>query len=601
MTKTVEHPADPAPASASQRAQLAGLRRHGGIALATAIALPLAAGLVLVGQAFLLSRILGDAISGGRPLDDLAPDIAAFAALLLLRIALVFLGECAAARASERIKRRLRNALTARLIEKQPDWVHARPSGALAGAIVDQVEALDGFFSRFLPATIQAGLLPLLFAAAVLPFDGVVCLLFLLTVPMIPLFMALVGWGAQAASDAQADALSRLSGLFADRLRGLQTLMLFGRMEAEAEAMRSATDELRRRTLRVLRIAFLSSAVLEFFAALGVAGVALYVGLTFLDMVDVRFTSLSLQAGLFCLIMAPDVYQPLRQLATHYHDRAHARAALAEITRQFEEIPPDVMPVAATGAPASFTGRPGPLGITVRGLSLQTPDGQTPDGQTPNRRTTLLLPTDLVIPAGRHVALLGTSGIGKSTLLNALARLRPFEGSLHFGEDRLEDIPEADLRRKLAIVGQRPRLFHGTIADNIRLGCRNADDAAVRHAADIACVTAFSDRLPAGLQTPVGENGLGLSGGEAQRVALARLYLTDPSIILLDEPTAHLDPDMQARVLDGILAFAAGRTLVVATHAAAVADRMDMVLTIRDARLTTAACRPALLVRDHAA
>lgn len=594
MTKTVGHAADrasAAPAPASQRAELAGLRRHGGIALATAIALPLAAGLVLVGQAFLLSRVLGDAISGGRPLVDLAPDIAVFAVLLLLRMTLVFLGECAAARASERIKRRLRDALTARLIDKQPDWVHARPSGALAGSIVDQVEALDGFFSRFLPATIQAGLLPLMFAAAVLPFDGVVCLLFLLTVPMIPLFMALVGWGAQAASDAQADALSRLSGLFADRLRGVQTLMLFGRMEAEAEAIRTATDELRRRTLRVLRIAFLSSAVLEFFAALGVAGVALYVGLTFLDMVDARFTSLSLQAGLFCLIMAPEVYQPLRQLAAHYHDRAHARAALAEIARQFEEIPPAVMTVAATGAPTSFARRPGPLGITARGLSLQTPDGQA----------TLLVPTDLIIPAGRHVALLGTSGIGKSTLLNALARLRPFEGSLHLGEDRLEDIPEADLRRKLAIVGQRPRLFHGTIADNIRLGCRDADDATVRHAADIACVTAFSDRLPAGLETPVGENGLGLSGGEAQRVALARLYLTDPSVILLDEPTAHLDRDTEARVLDGILGFAAGRTLVVATHAPAVVDRMDMVLTIDDARLVTAARHPAPHVRDHAA
>ncbi len=597
MTKTVGHAPDrasaapsPASAPASQRAQLAGLRRHGGLALGIAIALPLAAGLVLVGQAYLLSRVLGDAISGGRPLVDLAPDIAAFAALLLLRMTLVFLGDCAAAKACERIKRRLRDALTGRLIDKQSEWVHARTSGALAGAIVDQVEALDGYFSRFLPATIQAGVLPLIFAAAVLPFDGVVCLLFLLTVPMIPLFMALVGWGAQAASDAQAEKLSRLSGLFADRLRGLQTLMLFGCMDAEAEAIRTATDELRRRTLRVLRIAFLSSAVLEFFAALGVAGVALYVGLTFLDMVDARFTNLSLQAGLFCLLMAPEVYQPLRQLAAHYHDRAQAKGALAEIALQFEEIPPAVVRGAASVALTSFARCPQPLGFTARGLSLQTPDGQT----------TLLLPTDLIIPAGRHVALLGASGVGKSTLLNALARLRPFEGSLQLGEDRLEEIPEADLRRKLAIVSQRSRLFHGTIADNICLGCRDADDAMVRRAADIACVTAFSDRLLAGLETPVGENGLGLSGGEAQRVALARLYLTNPSVIFLDEPTAHLDPDTEARVLDGILAFAAGRTLVVATHALAIADRMDTVLTFRDARLVTAR-RPALHVQDHAA
>lgn len=594
MTKTDADAAGRAcagPRPASQRAQLAGLRRQGGTALGVAIVLPLVAGLALVGQAFILSRILGAAVSEGRSLATLAPEIAAFAALLLLRSVLVFLGDCAAATASERIKRRLRDALTARLIASQPDWVHARPSGALAGAIVDQVEALDGFFSRFLPATIQASLLPLVFVAAVLPFDGFVAFLFLLTSPMIPLFMALVGWGAQAASDAQADALSRLSGLFADRLRGLQTLMLFGRMEAEAEAMRSATDELRRRTLRVLRIAFLSSAVLEFFAALGVAGVALYIGLTFLDMVDVRYTSLSLQAGLFCLIMAPEVYQPLRQLAAHYHDRAHAKAALAEIARQFEEIPLTETPAAGCREPMRLHRHRGPLALTARGLSLKTPD----------THDMLLLPTDLTVTAGRHVALVGTSGIGKSTLLNALARLRPFEGILRLGDERLEDIWEPELRLKLVIVGQRPHLFHGTLADNIRLGRLDADDATVRRAAEIACVTDFSDRLPAGLETPVGENGLGLSGGEAQRVALARLYLTDPAIILLDEPTAHLDPRMEARVLDGVLAFAAGRTLIIATHASAVADRMDTVLTIRDARLFATARGPALPVRDHAA
>ncbi|WP_244639446.1 thiol reductant ABC exporter subunit CydD [Aureimonas endophytica] len=560
----------------AERAQgrwMAGLRRFGGWPLALALGAPLVSGILLLGQAFLLSRLLGRAIGEGVPVSDLGGDVMAFGGLLLARILLGLAGEVGAAAGAERIKLALRRALFDRLLTEHPAWSAARPSGALGTALVDHVEALDGFFLRFLPAAVGAAVLPLAFAVAAMAVDWVVGLLFLLTAPLIPVFMALAGWGAKSAAEAQASALARLSGHFADRLRGLTTLALLGRGEAEAERAESATDELRRRTLRVLRIAFLSSAVLEFFAALGVAGVALYVGLTYLGLVGLHAHGLTLQAGLFCLLMAPDVYQPLRTMAAHYHDRAGAKAAVAELSTLFGTLPD----LGAKREEPAVTGRlpEGPLGLTAGGLVVSTPDGA--------RR--ILRDVDLSIAPGARVALEGPSGIGKSTLLERLAGLRAGEGTVLLGGVALSGIGEAALRERVAFLPQRPHLFVGTIRDNIRFGRTGAGDAEVEAAAARACVDAFATELPLGLDTPVGENGLGLSGGERHRVALARLYLRDPSLILLDEPTAHLDPATEAEVLRGLLEFTAGRTLLVATHSARVARMLGTSLRFRDGRL----------------
>ncbi len=550
---------------------MTGLRRHGGPALAAAAILPLIGGILLVAQAWLLADILHRAIVAGAARADLALPVAILAALFALRILLGIAAERAAIEGAERVKAVVRDGLFRRILAEQPAWTAARPSGALSSVLVDQVEALDGFFARFFPAMVQAAILPVAFAVLVLPVDWVVGLLFLVTAPLIPLFMALVGWGAEAATRANAEAFSRLSGLFADRLRGMLTLKLFGRAAAETETVRQGSDRLRQRTLGVLRIAFLSSAVLEFFAALGVAGVALYVGLTYLGMVDLRGSPLTLQAGLFCLLMAPEVYQPLRLLAAHYHDRAAAKAAVAEIAAQFGELPA-LAPAAP--APASAPGGGQALGLEVRGLVLRTPDRQ---------RTILDTPSFTVAP-GSHVAILGESGIGKTSFLEAIGRLREAEGEILIGGRPLAGLPGAELRASVAMLGQRPRLFHGTIADNIRLGRRDASDRDVRQAAERALVTGFAPDLDA----PLGENGLGLSGGEAHRVALARIFLRDPGLLLLDEPTAHLDDATAGLLLDNLLAFAQGRTLIVATHAAAVAARMDRSYRIASGRLLPA-------------
>lgn len=554
--------------------------------LAAVLGLPLLAGGLLVAQALVLAALLHRAIVEGAGVAALMPQVLLLGAILLIRIGLGGLGEVAAVRFGEAIKQRLRAGLVADLLRHSPTWTGAKSSGALSSTVLEQVEALDGYFTRYLPAMVQAAILPIAFAAIAFSVDWIVGLLFLISAPLIPVFMALAGWGAEAASRSQASALNRLSGRFADRLRGLVTLKLFGQDDVETARVRLASEELRVRTMRVMRIAFLSSAVLEFFAALGVAGVALYVGLTFLDLVTVRGSELTLQAGMFLLLMAPEVYQPLRLLAAHYHDRASAKAATAEIEREFEVLPeasaPAIVPVAATGAT-------GPATLELRAVTVADPTGRP-----------VIESADLALEPGAHIAILGTSGIGKSTFLEAIAGLRDFTGDIRIDGRALGDIAEPDLRQRVAMLGQRPRLFAGSIADNIRLGRRDADHAAVRLAAQQARVADFADALPEGLATRLGEDGLGLSGGEIQRIALARTYLRDPGLVLLDEPTAHLDTATEAVVLDGLAEFAKGRTLIVATHSHAVAARMDKVFRIVGGKLLPA-LKPAVADRNAGA
>ena len=556
---------------------LMGLARSARLPLMLAAAAPLVSGALLVVQAWLLARVLDSAIVGHVPRHELIGGIAAIAGLMLVRACITWAGERAGADASERIKRHVRQSLFQRLVQKGPYWSRGKASGELASAVVDQVEALDGFFAKYLPAMAAAAMLPVAFSIVLLPVDVIAGLVLLITAPLIPLFMALVGWGAQGASRRHLRAFARLSGFFADRLRGLSTLKLYGRAQAEAQSVVAASDALRQRTMSVLRIAFLSSAVLEFFAALGVAGVAVYIGLTYLGFLDVRWSPLTLQAGLFCLLMAPEVYAPLRQFAAHYHDRATALAALTQIAVLYDGLPQaDAEDVSALRGQPAHAGK-GAV-VTVEGLRAEAPGRGQP----------VLENAALVLAPGEHVALMGPSGVGKSTLIEAVARLRPASGEIRIDGLPLAQWDEAALRQRVALIGQRPQLLAGLIADNIRLGQPGATDAQVQDAARRACVLEFTQDLPHGLDTALGSRGHGLSGGQAQRVALARLFLRDPGLILLDEPTAHLDEATQARVLDEILQFSAGRTLVLATHSPAVAARFGRVArvangTVKDA------------------
>jgi ATP-binding cassette subfamily C protein CydD len=553
--------------------ELMVLHQQGGWAARLSLGLPLASGVLLVVQTWSLATVLHRAIVERASLPNLMAPIAMILGLIAVRTGLGMLGEMLAVASSEAIKLNLRQRLFGAMLGKLPIWTGARSSGALSVLTLEQVEAFDGFFVRYMPAMIQAATLPIAFAVVIFPVDWVAALIFIFTAPLIPIFMMLAGWGAEAASRAQARALGLLTGRFADRLRGVVTLKLFGRDVEETAAMFEAGEELRRRSMKVMRIAFLSSAVLEFYAALGVAGVALYCGLSLLGLVHLRASPLSLEAALFCLLMAPEVYQPLRLLAANYHDRAAAKAALIEIKEMMGGLPGSVR--TETSAALAVPPTPsGPLSVSLRHVAVATPTGEP-----------VLVDVDLDFARGDHIAILGPSGSGKSTFLETLARLRAFRGDIALDGRPLAKIEDAELRRRIAMVGQRPYLFAGTIADNIRLGRPEACDTAVESAARGALVIDFAKTLPRGLNTLVGENGLGLSGGEIQRVALARLYLRDPGLILLDEPMAHLDPATELRVLDNLLSFARNRTLVVATHSPSTAARMRRTYRIAGGRL----------------
>ncbi|MCX5493440.1 thiol reductant ABC exporter subunit CydD [Kaistia dalseonensis] len=564
------------------KADMAWLRARGRVGrrwLSVAIMAPLVSGCLTVAQAFLLATILQRAIVEHVPSREQVPAILGLVGFVLLRALLAWTGERAGSQAAETIKLAVRHDLFAALMARRPAWMREKTSGVLTNQIVDQVEALDAYFARFLPAMIAAAFLPIAFAVILMPVDLVVGALFLITAPLIPVFMALAGWGAESASRRHMTALSRLSGLFADRLRGLLVLKLFGRAEDEVARVREASDEVADRTLSVLKIAFLSSAVLEFFAALGVAGVALYVGLTYLGLIDLHPGTLTLQAGLFCLFMAPEIYLPLRTLAAHYHDRAAAKAAVADMSAVFEGLPDVVDGAQAASRPATV--RRGAIAVDVSDLVVMAP------GRGP-----VLEGAAIHAAAGEHVALLGPSGIGKSTLIDVLARFRDWSGRVELDGEDLAAIDETALRADIAVLNQRPRLFHGTIASNIRLGRLDASDEDVRRAAERACVTDFADALPDGLATTIGERGRGVSGGEAQRIALARIFLRDPGLILLDEPTAHLDSATETRIVDAILDFAVGRSLIIATHSVAVANRMDRIYRIAGGQILPVPHRP---------
>ncbi len=521
------------------------------------------AGWLLIPQAAAIAWAIQKTFVERQAFDSIAPALCALLAVGLLRAGLSWFSRMRSDAAVERIRMDLRGTLMRRLLSHGPLWLRQRRSGELAELMGTHADAMEGYFGGYRLARMEVIAVPLALLVAVFCVDRVVGAILLLTLPLIPVFMMLVGWGAEAASRQQLKALARMGGHFADRLRGLGVIRLYGRGDAELESIRDAAEGVRVRSLKVLRIAFLSSAVLEFFASLGVAMVAVYLGLSYLGMLDLRGAPLTLGMGVFCLLLAPEYYAPLRRLATHYHDRANALAALDEIESAFVGAVLARDALTSNEAEASRA-RPAPTGISradfihADGLSLRPPGA--------HREALSNLSFELA--TGEHLALAGPSGCGKSTLLDALAGWLPASaGSL--------SVP-AGVR--IGYAPQRPFLFQGSIADNLRMARPEASDIELRVAAEAAQVMRFADKLPSGLRTLIGERGFGLSGGEARRIALARVFLRDPQLLLLDEPTAFLDPETEAALLAALAVFARGRTMVLATHSAAAMRMAGQVL-----------------------
>ncbi|PPT30617.1 thiol reductant ABC exporter subunit CydD [Xanthomonas arboricola] len=461
-------------------------------------------------------------------------------------------------------RRELRARIARRLVQHGPVWLRRQRSGELGELSLAHTDALEGYFVGYQLARTEMLLVPPLILIAVFSVDWVVGLVLLLTAPLIPFFMMLVGWGAEAAGRDQLSELARMGGHFADRLKGLGLLRVYGRGEAELSGIAAAAEGVRERSLKVLRIAFLSSTVLEFFASVSVAIVALYFGLTYLGMLDLHGLP-TLGAGMFCLLLAPEFFAPLRRLAAHYHDRANALAAVAEAERLLEGFAPPsaALPVTVPPLRALEPAQAHAPLLQARDLALRPPGAPH----------TVVAHFSLTLQPGQRVAVIGASGSGKSTLLEGLAGwLAPEAGSVVLRPGT-----------RIGYATQRPYLFHGSIADNLRLADPQAGAARLHAVADAAQVLRFAAQLPAGLDTQIGERGFGLSGGEARRVALARLLLREPDLLLLDEPTAFLDPDTEAELLRTLGVFARGRAVVLATHSAAVMRWADTVIDLRGA------------------
>ncbi len=510
-----------------------------------------------------------------------------FASMLSLAAGFVLLGAVRAAMegwGGRRVFRHARHTLSAWRWDGAQDvacrmpWDRAAPSsGQVASALAEQAEAILPWLTRYQPAMRRAMVVPAVIAVVVASVSWVAALILILALPLIPLSMALIGWRAKAASEAQWQAQGGMNGFLLDRLRGLQTLRALGAVDATARRLRASAESLRESTMRVLRIAFLSSAALELFSALAVAMVAVYVGFHLLG--ELGFGSwgqgLSLGEGLFILLLAPAFFEPLRELAAAWHDRAAGEAAidvLALVSAPTQTLPGALSAPSAMKQSAACPPIPGaaPVAVEIRGLSCRR-----------NVVDELVEPAtlDLRIEAGEHVALLGPSGAGKTTLLAFVAGLlRPTCGDVRIDGVILDDRNAASLRARMAWVGQTPHIFGGTVGDNVSLwrpGISNAEIEAVIRRVHLGHVghAAAGERL--------GEGGVGLSGGELVRLALARAAV-DPAagLWLVDEPTAHLDRDTAFSVVDALLTLAQGRTLIVATHDLALAARVGRVIRL---------------------
>lgn len=532
------------------------------------------AALLWLPQAALVAGAVGQLADKGH-VDHLLLIVAGVLLIGILRSVLQAAGERFAFIAARDALSKLRKSAVDALIRCSPLDRNRAPSGLAASVLAEQAETVVSYWSRYQPVQMRVLVIPLVILVAVFYYSWVVAIALLIVAPLIPIFMALIGWRAKLASEKQLVEMGQMNGFLLDRLRGLTTIRTFHAIDQTALRLRENAENLRRKTMIVLRIAFLTSAVLELFAAIGVAMVAVFVGFTLLGQLNFGTwgATLTLGQGLFILLLTPAFFEPLRELSAVWHDRAAGEAAIEAL----ESLSSNGMPLVAAEEAIDST-------IKMIPATLPRADEEAPAISLQNvsfRYDTdaadLFETINLTVAAGEHIALFGPSGCGKSTLLALMAGLiAPQSGEILINGRRLDVKHAEKLRAKMAWVGQKPHIFSGSVRSNIVLGRKeySADELEqALHDAALDSVSTDAGRLD------LGENGVGLSGGEGLRLALARAAIKQQvEIIFADEPTAHLDQQTALKAADGLLRLGHNKTLIIATHDEELARRMGRVI-----------------------
>lgn len=548
---------------------LKGQSKLGKTWLMTAIGLAFLSGLFLVAQAALLANILHQLIIDKADKSELWLSFVALGIVVCIRALCSWGKEQAGYRAGEAVRLHVRRLILDKLHTLGPATIQGKPAGTWASLVLEQVEEMQDFFARYLPQMAIAVLIPFLILIVVFPLNWAAGLIFLVTAPLVPFFMALVGMGAADANRRNFKALQRLSGHFYDRLRGLSTIRLFDQAEAESNHLRVASDDFRKRTMEVLRLAFLSSAVLEFFTALSIAVTAVYFGFSYIGELNFGHygIGISLFIGLFVLVLAPEFYQPLRDLGTFYHAKAQAIGAAESIVNFLESNPEHQ----ASGKVKISSDA---ISISANNLEVLSPDGIVLAG-----------PISFTIQSGQKVALVGQSGAGKTSLINAILGFLPYRGSLTINGVELNTADLAHWRKHVSWVGQNPQLFHGTVKDNICLAVPMATDEQIQRVAKAAYADEFIQRLEKGMAHPVGDRAAGLSVGQAQRIAVARALLQEGHFWLLDEPTASLDASSERLVMESLERATRDTTTLLVSHRIDQLGSCDNILVMQKGKL----------------
>ncbi len=526
----------------------------------------LAAGM-LIAQAYYLSQVIDSAFIQRSRMEKLILPLGLFALFSTLRMAFNWFSHTEANRGTLIIRKKVFTRLTSTVGALGPIYAKSVQSGRLSTTLLKGVEALDAYYSQYIPQIFFALFTPILIAGTILPGDPISGGILLLTAPLIPIFMILIGKSASAMTEKQWKTMSRMSGFFLDMLQGLPTLKLFAQSKRQHNAIEASGESFRHATMRVLKVAFLSSLTLELVGTIGTAIIAVGIGLRLMA------GQLTFQNALFVLILTPDFYLPLRQLGTKFHAGMEGVSASKEIFAILDQSPPVSVQKPAFAVQKSAGKRP----ILFSDVSYTYPGGSKP----------ALEGINATIPAGKTTAIIGPSGAGKSTLINLLLRFQePGEGGITIDGNPIHAIPLEEWHRQISWVPQHPYLFNATLGENIRLAKPDASAVEMESTLKKTGLTTFVSTLPDGLDTMIGEEGARLSGGEAQRVALARAFLKNAPLLVLDEPTSHTDPELEAALRSSIQELMKGRTTVIIAHRLETIRSAERIIVVSHGKIT---------------